>query len=963
MALWLYRIGKGSFHRPFAVLAGWLAALLLIGGVGFAFAGQTEEEFRIPGSESQEAYDRLESVFPVFAGASVQVVLQSTDGERLDTPQNKRLIEQLTADIEERDGIETAISPFDEFAGKALSDDGRVGFIQVQYTLPAPEVSDEMLADLLAARDVIDGSPISIEFGGSVFQDTEVGLTIAEVFGLVFAGLVLVITFRSLRPSWMPLASALVGVGVTLGGIFLAANLQTISSSAPLLAVMLGLAVGIDYSLFILSRHRNQLAEGVDPEESAGIAVGTAGNAVVFAGITVIIALLGLFLVGIPFLSVMGAAASVAVGVAIIAAITLLPALMGLLGHTLTPRPGSQAMKIAELDADTPSLGRRWVRIVTAKPLLTTVVTVATLAVMALPAASLSLALPGGGQEPVDSTQRKAYDILSEGFGAGYNGPLIVTMDVTSSNELLDRLDEFRSDLEDIPGVDWVGEGFPSPTLDTVIYQVIPDSAPDSPETADLVKRIRAEAGVFEDRYEAKMAITGITAIGVDVSSRISEALIPFGLVVVGLSIALLLAVFRSVLVPLKAAAGFILSVVAAFGVVVAVFQWGWFADLLHVESTGPILSFMPIILMAVLFGLAMDYEVFLVSGMREEYVRTGDWRYAIEEGYSRGARVVTAAALIMFFVFASFVPEGSNLIKPIALGLAVGIFVDAFVVRMTLVPAVMALAKKAGWSFPKPLDRVVPHADVEGETLRDHLEQVRWVNDGGKAVVRADYLVLAEAPSVTPLSMELREGDRVDLVGDPATLRIAQATLAGYRAPSSGYLQVLGHPLPSEAAWARSHVSVWNRDNDDALTPLGAALLSRLRWSNDTYRLGRNSHNALVRETIEKLNRLIQLSGNGDTLRITRDTLPGLLPGPYQLAAWAALTLIGRSPLTIIQAHEPVTDLDTHRRWWEAISLFAEPHQTVVLCSLPPLRALNSEAEGRVGIDLGQPVREEATR
>jgi len=623
MATWLYRLGRFSFRRAWLVFAVWMVTLGAVGGVGVALGGATDEEFRIPGSESQEAFGRLGSVFPVFAGASIQVVISAPEGEAVDSPANRESIDALTEWLAAGPGVEEAVSPFDEFASRAVSDDKSVAFIQVQLTEPSPQVTDETLSYVVSARDRPEASGFVVEFGGDVFQDTQVGLTVAEVIGVGFAGLVLIITFRSFRPAWMPLASAIIGVGVIVGAIFFAADYTVISSSAPLLAVMLGLAVGIDYSLFILSRHRNQLAADMDPEESAGVAVGTAGNAVVFAGGTVIVALLGLYLVDIPFLSVMGTAAAGAVAIAVVAAITLLPALMGMMGKKLIPPAGSAARRLAALSADTPSFGRRWVRAITRFPLVTIVITTAGLIVLAIPAASLTLALPGGGQEPVDSTQRKAYDTISEAFGPGFNGPLLLTVDITSSNALLDNLDELSEELEQVPGVEYVSEGFPSPTLDTVIYQVVPETAPDSEETKDLVAELRALAPEWNSEYEADIAVTGITAIGIDISDRIQTALIPFGIVVVGLSILLLMLVFRSIIVPLKAAIGFVLSVTGAFGVVVAVFQWGWFNDLLHVDTPGPILSFMPIILMAVLFGLAMDYEVFLVSGMREQFVHT----------------------------------------------------------------------------------------------------------------------------------------------------------------------------------------------------------------------------------------------------------------------------------------------------------------------------------------------------
>ena len=941
MATLLYRLGKASYLHAKSVLAAWIVALIAIAIAGFGFGGQTDEEFTIPGSESQEAFDRLQAVFPTFGGASAQVVLVAPEGERLDTPAAKALIGRITNAVKGGPGIEDAIGPFDEFAGRALSDDGRYGFISVRFEVPDIQVTDEMLDALVSTRSLAEDTGIVVEYGGNVFQDQQVGLTVTEVIGVAFAGLVLIVTFRSFRPAWMPLASAIVGVGIVMGILFSLAHVVTISSSAPLLAVMLGLAVGIDYSLFILSRHRSQLAAGEDPVESAATAVGTSGNAVVFAGVTVIIALLGLFLVGIPFLSVMGAGAAIAVAIAIVAAITLLPAFMGLVGERLRPKPSSAAARIAALSADTPSMGRRWVRMVTKKPLLLSLITIATLGGLALPALSLDLNLPGGGQEPENSTQRKAYDLVSEGFGPGYNGPLLVSADITGTNEVIDVLEDLRAEFETIPGVDYVSEGFPSPTLDTGIFQLVPTTAPDSPETKALVADIREMLPQWEEEYGTPLAVTGVTAIGVDVSSRIQSALIPFGIVVVGLSIVLLIAVFRSVLVPIKAALGFLLSVTAAFGVVVAIFQWGFGADLLHV-TPGPILSFMPIILMAVLFGLAMDYEVFLVAGMREQYVRTGNWRQAIEEGYAQGARVVAAAAMIMFFVFFAFVPEGSNILKPIALGLAVGIAFDAFVVRMTLVPALMALFGPSAWWIPRGMDARVPHADVEGEGLRDFLEAKEWASSHPDSALQAHYLVCDDVAQREPVSFAINRGESIDLVAEAQHAVALSAVVSGITAPQSGQVHVLGHTLPSEASVVSSLVSVWSRSDQDLLTSVGQSLEERIRWSHAYAGLTRAEREQAVAAAIEKINRLSITLGL-DATSTRSETLTGVLPREQQILIFAALALSDGAPLTLISPVEPVVWDGERELWWSAIDAFRGPDQTVVLCSAPPARALPS--------------------
>ncbi len=954
MATLLYRLGKASYHRWGRVILAWVVALLAVLGAGLTVGGQTEEAFEIPGSESQNAFNRLEAVFPSFAGASAQVVLVAPDGERLDSAANRAVIQELSETFETQPGVNNATTPFDEFAGEALSDDGRYAFIQVGFTMSSPEVTDDMVENLLSTRPIAEAAGLTIEYGGAIFQDQVVGLTYHELIGVGIAGLVLIVTFRSLRPAWMPLASAIVGVGIAVGGILVAALGFTISSSAPLLAVMLGLAVGIDYSLFILSRHRDQLARGDEPAESAATSVGTAGNAVVFAGITVIIALLGLFLVGIPFLSVMGASAAAAVAIAIIAAITLLPALMGIMGEKLRPKPGSGAAKLALAGPDKPSMGRRWVRMVMKRPLTVTVISIVGLGTLALPALTLDLNLPGGGQEPSESTQRKAFDHISQGFGPGYNGALLISVDITGSEDIMDDLDAIREEMAAVPGVEFVSQGFPSPGLDTGIIQVIPQYAPDSRETKALVADLRDRIPDWEESIGTPMAVTGFTAIGVDLSQRIQNALLPFGVVVVGLSILLLLAVFRSLVVPIKAALGFVLSVTGAFGVVVAVFQWGWLGSLTGVDTPGPILSFMPIILMAVLFGLAMDYEVFLVSGMRERQVHTGDWRFAIEEGYSSAARVVTSAALIMFFVFIAFVPAGSNTIKPIALGLAVGIALDAFVVRMTLVPALMALFKEKAWSFPKFLNRTIPHADVEGEKLGEHIRNTAWAQKFSSSSVHAHYLVLDGDSSRHPLTLEWCPGDRLDLVAEPHLGRVLAATVAGALPPASGSLHVAGHPIPSETRSARAKVSVWSPQDSDALTPLGDALRERMEWSASLTKMSSSDRRHRIRSILQTLNSLGDELAPGQTL--TESSLPGLLNPGQQILVWAALAVADGSPVCLVSPADPLYDEGNRELWWRALDALATPEQTIALFSLPPARALSPVSVTTVVVDISQP-------
>ncbi|BDZ56043.1 membrane protein [Agromyces marinus] len=715
MALLLHRIGRFAFRRAWIVILAWALALGGLLGAGLGLGGQLEESYSIPGTESQDAIDHLAAVFPQTAGASAKAVLEAPDGDSVENEPYRSAITDLETALEDVDGVDNVLGPFDEFAGDQVSGDDRTAYIQIQFEGQVTEVTDEQLDAVIATGAIGEDAGLEVAFGGDVFTETTFGLTITEVFGVVFAGVVLVITFGSLLAAGMPLLTAIVGVGATFGGIALVAAFAPVSSTAPMLAVMIGLAVGIDYALFILSRHRTQLARGADPEESAAEAVATAGSAVVFAGLTVIIALLGLLVVGIPFLSVMGVAAAFAVLLAVLGATTLLPALFGLAKRRLVPKPGGRAHRraVASDDATRRTLGRRWVDTVLKAPVVFVLLVVGLLGAAAVPAASLDLNLPGGEGDP-GSSQREAYDMVAEGFGPGYNGPLIVTVDITQTTDIFGDLDAIGDRLAEVEGVAYVGEGLPNETVDTAIIQVVPESAPTDAATKQVVQDIRDLADGIADDYGTPIAVTGYTAVGIDISQRLDDALLPFALIVVGLSVILLLIVFRSVFVPVKAALGFLLSAFGAIGVTVAVFQWGWFADLMHIEP-GPILSFLPILLMAILFGLAMDYEVFLVSGMREEFVKTRNPRTSIVHGYQHAARVVTAAALIMFFVFFAFVPEGTGVIKGIAFALAIGVVFDAFLVRMTLVPAAMALAGRGAWWLPKWLGRVLPDVDIEG--------------------------------------------------------------------------------------------------------------------------------------------------------------------------------------------------------------------------------------------------------
>jgi RND superfamily putative drug exporter len=530
------------------------------------------------------------------------------------------------------------------------------------------------------------------------------------------AAVVLVLTFGSLVAAGMTMLNALLGVTVGMAGLYALSGTVELTSTAPLLALMLGLAVGIDYSLFITARHRQNLRQGLDPEEAAGRAVGTAGSAVVFAGATVVIALAGLSVVGIPFLTVMGLAAAATVVVAVLVAITLLPALLGFAGRRVLSRRERRPGTPAE---PSEGFGFRWARLVTHRPVPVVLAGVAVLVALAVPATTMRLALPDAGTAPRGTSLREAYDLVSAGFGPGFNGRLAVVVTTDSPQDTARVAKEILARLNGTPSLLALLPPQRNQSRRTAVLAVIPTGGPSSEATADLVHEIRQRLAPLRAGPGVDVAVTGATAVGIDVSEKLAGALPVYLLLVVGLSILLLALVFRSILVPVKAALGFLLTVAATFGVTVAVFQRGWGAALLGIDTPGPLVSFLPILLIGILFGLAMDYEVFLVSRMREDFVHGDTAREAVVGGMGHGARVVTAAALIMIAVFGGFMLLDDPVIQSMGFALAVGVLIDAFVVRMTLVPAVMSLLDERAWWLPRWLDRILPNVDIEGESLR----------------------------------------------------------------------------------------------------------------------------------------------------------------------------------------------------------------------------------------------------
>ncbi|MET8787850.1 MMPL family transporter [Streptomyces sp. NPDC004589] len=737
MATFLYKIGRLAFRRRHFAALIWVA-LLTLAGVGAASAPAAgSSSFSIPGTEAQKAFDLLEQRFPGMSadGATARVVFKAPGGEKVTAKSNKAVVEKTVREL--RDGSEVT-SVADPFTGHAVSKDGTIAYAQVKYKVSGMELEDASKDALKRAAQSARVDGLTVEIGGDALSAVpETGAT--EVIGIAIAAVVLVVTFGSLVAAGLPLLTALIGVGIGVSTITALANALDLGSTTSTLAMMIGLAVGIDYALFIVSRYRAELAEGREREEAAGRAVGTAGSAVVFAGLTVVIALVGLAVVNIPMLTKMGVAAAGTVAIAVLIALTLIPALLGYAGRKVKPA-GEKSRLLgggrAAAAKDRPNMGTRWARFVVRRPVAVLLLGVIGLGAAALPASQLELGLPDDGSQPTATTQRRAYDLLSEGFGPGFNGPLMVVVDAKSSEHPKAAVTTVTDDIKGMRDVVTVTPPTYNAAGDTAMITVVPGSKPSSATTEDLVHGIRgAGAGITADTG-AKLLVTGSTAMNIDVSQKLNDALIPYLALVVGLAFLLLIVVFRSILVPLKAALGFLLSVTAALGAVVAVFQWGWLSGLMGVEETGPVMSMMPIFMVGVVFGLAMDYEVFLVTRMREAYVHGENPGQAIVTGFRHGARVVTAAAVIMIAVFSGFIGSSESMIKMIGFGLAIAVFFDAFVVRMALVPAVLALLGRKAWWLPKWLGRVLPNVDVEGEGLRTRRDEGRRDPDQDRELV-----------------------------------------------------------------------------------------------------------------------------------------------------------------------------------------------------------------------------------
>lgn len=775
----LNNIGNICYKYPKRVLGAWLVVALVLALCATFFYKAPGSEITIPGIEAQKGMQKMEKLFPDAGKGSAQIVIATSDGSKLTA--FTQPLNELTEKLSAIDGVKMAINPLQNPG--AISKDEQIGLLSVQLSDDAGTINQTTVQSINnVLQKTRQQTDLTVEVGGDLANKVPHKiLGPKEGIGVLVAALVLVLTFGSLLSAGMPIAVALSAVGISMAGLFSLSRLVDINSTTPALAVMLGLAVGIDYSLFILSRYRTLLSEGISLKEAPGKALKTAGSAVVFAAGTVIIALIGLSVLKIPFITVMGLSAATTVAVAALASITLLPTFFRLAGEKILSKKAWANIKIknnvslrTKDSLNKKAIWYKWGVWVSKRPLRVMLIAILIIGVIAIPAKSMKLGMITDQYAPKDTSERKAYDLISKGFGPGYNAPLAVVVEGLSpmSSQELDaykqnQIDKFKqaqkeqiekaevalneklaktpnyedqivllgqsitakkkmqaqekavikkidSEVEtkgpllhlyslskvvdDLPNVEKALPAQISPDGRSGVLQVIPKTSPSDPATNDLINTLRNKDNQVSWAKGVKFTVTGSTAFEIDINQKLANALPLYMAVVVGLSLVLLLAAFRSVLIPIKATLGYLLSVGAMFGALVAVFQWGWLGI---TDTPGPIISFVPIMATGILFGLAMDYEFFVVSSMKEAYKNSNNAKRAVVVGFSQGSKVVAAAAVIMVSVFAGFISNDITTVKALGFGLSVGIFIDAFIVRMTIVPAVMSLLGKSAWWLP----------------------------------------------------------------------------------------------------------------------------------------------------------------------------------------------------------------------------------------------------------------------
>lgn len=710
----LKSLAQWSYRRRWTMVGIWVLALILSIFLASSFGGDYSEDFSLPGTESQTAYDLLSDKFPQASGETIDVVFEA--GGDVNDPEVQATVEGVLAEIEEVRYVESTLSPFSEQGAAQISQTAPIGYATVQLENLDGEIPLEEIEEMKEIVADAETESLNFELGGGLVAFSEFeepgG---AEGIGLLFAMFILLVTFGSVLAMGLPIMTALFGIAIGLSLVFLSANFLSVPEFTPQLASMIGIGVGIDYALFIVTRYRQLLHAGHTPEDSAITAIMTSGRAVLFAGTVVVISFLGILLMGFAFVEGVAVGGAAAVAVTMIASVTLLPAVLGFVGANID-RFKVKWFHSSETDHET-SIWFRWSRFIQRKPWVAAISGLVILVVLAIPLFSLRLGFSDPGAGSTDKTSRRAYDLLSEGFGPGFNGPLLLAVELGEPGDL-SSLDPVSEAMAATEGVAFVSPPQPNEAGDTAIMTVIPTTSPQDEATNDLVNHLREDViPPALEGSDTKVYIGGLTAGGLDFAEQSGKRLPVLIGVVILLAFILLVVVFRSVLVPLKAAVMNLLSIGAAYGVIVAVFQWGWGNELIGVATTGPIEAWVPMMLFTILFGLSMDYEIFLLSRVREEYVRTKNNELSVANGLATTARVISAAAAIMIAIFLTFVfGFEDRAIKLFGLGLAAAIFIDATIVRMVLVPATMELLGDANWWFPKWLQRIVPNIHVDAD-------------------------------------------------------------------------------------------------------------------------------------------------------------------------------------------------------------------------------------------------------
>ncbi|MFI9336889.1 MMPL family transporter [Streptomyces althioticus] len=733
-------LARWCVQRPLFTVLLWLLALVGIAAGAFVAGSAYSNDYKVPGTESGRATELLKEGFPSLGGDSDSVVWHTSSGTVRDSGVEQTMTRTLDR-LEELPGVASVSGPYDDGGAGRVSADGRTAYATVTFEHSGKDITSGEAEAVVKTAKAAETDGLDVELGGSAVELSEPsGGHTAEIVGVAVAAVVLFLAFGSLAASLLPIATALVSVGTAYAGIVLLGHVMTVADFAPMLGLLIGLGVGIDYALFIVTRHRRGLKRGLSVTEAATNAVATTGRAVVFAGATVCIALLGMLILRLNFLNGVAVAASLTVVLTVAASVTLLPALLSLIGTRALSRRERRRLAEHGPEPEMPTgFAARWSAFVERHPKLLGAVAVVVMAVLALPTFSLHLGTSDQGNDPKTSTTRQAYDLIADGFGPGVNGPLTLVTEVDDAQDRL-ALDNLGSTLRTTEDVASVSPVTFNQGGDTAFLTVVPESSPQSKQTSDLVDRLRedvlprAESGTSLDVH-----VGGVTAGYDDFASVIVEKLPLFVGVVIGLGCLLLLLAFRSIGIPLKAAAMNVAAVAGAFGVVVMIFQWGWGSDLLGLGRAGPIEPFLPVIMVSVLFGLSMDYQVFLVSRMYEEWLETGDNRRAVRVGLAETSRVINSAAVIMISVFLAFVLSGDRVIAMFGIALAAAVALDAFVLRTLLVPALMHLLGGANWWLPKWLDRILPRISIEPPECRAAHERLAAVTDAEVADVLAE--------------------------------------------------------------------------------------------------------------------------------------------------------------------------------------------------------------------------------